>query len=304
MTKFNFIKILLFSSFIFFCECNCKIKAVVFDLGGVLCQTDKVAFAKEIFNAKDIINLGFTSIISSDFAIWNFQERVLSLMSEMEPQICGDNGFIAKYEKSELPEIMCKWFRGELSGRNVYKQVKRYFLEQYIKNPQKFKNKADFNILNRIIKNMFDQQKLSENTKLISDMLDILKELKKQNYELFILSNWSKDSFEIFYNSEHAQEIFELFKSDHIFVSGITGFMKPANSAYQNLLGYAFAKYGIQPEECVMIDDQPENIEAATKFCGMHGILFDQDFTKFRSELEKFNILQQQPKGWMQYIWS
>ena len=35
--------------------------------------------------------------------------------------------------------------------------------------------------------------------------------------------------------------------------------------------------YGLIPQECIFVDDRPENVEAAKK-AGMEGIVFDGDY--------------------------
>jgi putative hydrolase of the HAD superfamily len=44
-------------------------------------------------------------------------------------------------------------------------------------------------------------------------------------------------------------------------------------------------RYGLKAEECVFIDDRPENIEAA-KALGMEGIVFE-NYEQASEELEK-----------------
>ena len=50
---------------------------------------------------------------------------------------------------------------------------------------------------------------------------------------------------------------------------------------YEHILN----KYGLEPEECVFIDDRPENVEGA-KLVGMSGIRFET-FEQANGELQR-----------------
>ena len=53
-----------------------------------------------------------------------------------------------------------------------------------------------------------------------------------------------------------------------------------------------------------MIDDQPENIFAATTFCKMQGILVDKKCSNLRAELVKLNVLKEKPSSWFSSLAS
>ena len=57
--------------------------------------------------------------------------------------------------------------------------------------------------------------------------------------------------------------------------------VKPDADIYQCL----FDTYGLKPEECVFLDDRPENIEGGEKL-GMRGIVFES-YEDAKAKLEK-----------------
>ena len=171
---------------------------------------------------------------------------------------------------------------------------------------EKIKSEAEKRVLSNIIKIMFDEKKLAEFTFPIKETLNILSELKacknidnKEKYELLILSNWSSASFNHVCNSQDSdmQNLINYFKRENIFISGVTKSMKPSNLAYQNVLEH-LKKINIKPEECLMIDDQPENIVAATMYCNMQGILVDKTCSNLREELVKQGVLEPKKSTW------
>ena len=67
-------------------------------------------------------------------------------------------------------------------------------------------------------------------------------------------------------------------------ISGMVKMVKPDADIYQCL----FDTYGLKPEECVFLDDRPENIEGGEKL-SMRGIVF-KNYEDAKEKLEK--ILQ------------
>lgn len=94
---------------------------------------------------------------------------------------------------------------------------------------------------------------------------DWIKELKGKGYKVYLLSNYPKDFFEL---HTHDQLDFVSIVDGKI-VSGMVKMVKPDAGIYQCL----FDTYGLKPEECIFLDDRPENIEGGEKL-GMRGIVF------------------------------
>ena len=90
----------------------------------------------------------------------------------------------------------------------------------------------------------------------IPGTVELLHRLKAAGYELYGLSNWSAEKFAIV---RHKYGLFELF--DDIVVSGEVKLVKPDPAIFQYLL----QKIDRIPQECLLIDDSPQNIEAAQK---------------------------------------
>ena len=58
--------------------------------------------------------------------------------------------------------------------------------------------------------------------------------------------------------------------------------IKPDIRIYQHLL----EKYQLQAEECLFIDDRPENVEGAKK-AGMQAVVFENNYDKIAEYIEK-----------------
>lgn len=102
-----------------------------------------------------------------------------------------------------------------------------------------------------------------------------ISELKERGYHVYILSNYSEYMFR---QTKHKLKFLPLV-DDAVFSYTIK-LIKPDTAIYR----YLCDKFRLKPEECVFIDDRPENIDGAEKI-GMRGICF-QDYVKAKKDLE------------------
>ncbi|MCI2108084.1 MAG: HAD family phosphatase [Bacteroidales bacterium] len=93
----------------------------------------------------------------------------------------------------------------------------------------------------------------------------LLKKLKSSGLRIYGLSNWSWEK------AEGLIKEFDFFKLfDGMVISGIEKVNKPDPRIYQILLD----RYHLKAEECVFIDDNAANIQAADAL-GFNAIIFD-----------------------------
>lgn len=116
--------------------------------------------------------------------------------------------------------------------------------------------------------------------------VELLQELKEQNYRIWGLTNWSAETIQTAYRR---YDFFKLF--DGIVVSGEEKLIKPDKRIYQVLLD----RYKLNAEESVFIDDNLANIEAA-RGLELNAILFDniENVRKQLSLLCSFVALKEQ----------
>ena len=106
---------------------------------------------------------------------------------------------------------------------------------------------------------------------------DWIKELQSRGYKVYLLSNYPENYFEL---HTHNQLDFASIVDGKI-ISGMVKMVKPDADIYQCL----FDTYNLKPEECVFLDDRPENIEGGEKL-GMRGIVFES-YEDAKAKLEK-----------------
>jgi putative hydrolase of the HAD superfamily len=109
--------------------------------------------------------------------------------------------------------------------------------------------------------------------------IQILRELKSNDYKIYFLSNYIKEAF------DYIQKLYEfLTLVDGKVISCEINSAKPEAKIYQILLD----KYSLVPEQCVFIDDIESNINQAYSM-NMKTIHYLGD-TDLRSELRKLNV--------------
>ena len=106
-------------------------------------------------------------------------------------------------------------------------------------------------------------------------LLNFIREEKQNGSKIAVLSNVAQYSFDRFFGEEEQAELF-----DEVVLSGNEGVSKPDARIFE----IACEKLGENPENCVFVDDSPENILAAEKL-GMHGIVY-VDFDNFKAEIK------------------
>ena len=92
------------------------------------------------------------------------------------------------------------------------------------------------------------------------EMVEVVRQIKQQGYQVFILSN-------LFIEQEQQGQLSELI--DKGYFAGLTGMVKPDEQAYRQIL----EENGLRPEECVYFDDLRSNVKAAARL-GIRSYLF------------------------------
>lgn len=98
--------------------------------------------------------------------------------------------------------------------------------------------------------------------------VEFCESVKRKGHRIYVLSNACSKFYEYF------PKYFPLESFDGVVVSSDVYMIKPDIRIYQFLT----EKYGLQPQECLFIDDREENVNGA-KAAGMEAVVFKNDFT-------------------------
>lgn len=104
-----------------------------------------------------------------------------------------------------------------------------------------------------------------------------IKDFKEKGYKVYLLSNYPDELFKL-----HGKEVFTFLPLvDGRVVSADVKMIKPDRAIYEYLL----QKYALNKQECVFIDDNIHNVEAASK-AGIQSILF-KNYEQATGELKE-----------------
>lgn len=115
----------------------------------------------------------------------------------------------------------------------------------------------------------------------ISPMVELFRRFRAQReFRIYALTNWSSETFPL------AQRRFSfLGEFDGILVSGAEKMIKPNPKIFQLLL----ERFQLEAESCLYLDDNLENVRAATEL-GFLALHFHDAFT-FKNQLRQLGLL-------------
>ncbi len=121
-----------------------------------------------------------------------------------------------------------------------------------------------------------NMSEIFENRWILNEqLLNFIREEKKNGSKIAVLSNVAQYSFDQFFSEEEQAELF-----DEVVLSGNEGVSKPDARIFE----IACERLGEKSENCVFVDDLPENVLSA-KNLGMRGIVY-VDFDNFKAEIK------------------
>jgi putative hydrolase of the HAD superfamily len=252
-------------------------KNVIFDLGGVLIDTNKFACLKYI----GAINLAQYSLHLkiSPFSINNQIQKIFFATLEKIAQLHNleaqnPQQFAYDDKGNILPYLMRAWMQGTISNH----QIRALINKSIILHPEWFNHLSERRIIENLARMIFTPQQFVATRKICSAGISFIKRCKKHGHKIYVLSNWDSESFALL-KAQNLQ-LFGLF--DGIVISANVNALKPNQPIYQALL----SQYQLDPEQCWFIDDQQENISAAQKV-GINAVLYTSNFKKLAQKIQK-----------------
>lgn len=113
----------------------------------------------------------------------------------------------------------------------------------------------------------------------IEDMEKLVKELKENGYAIWLLSNAGTNQHD-YWMTLPAHRYF-----DGVMISADEKCLKPSPEIYHIFT----EEFGLNPGECLFIDDNPSNVEGAI-FCGWEGIVFHGNAGELKRKISEHGI--------------
>src|SRR5581483_8739380 len=235
---------------------------VIFDFNGVLMGTNTLASLKQI---------GLSSIMQCMFHLKksplcinaHIKSKFFEILDRVALVCAFDQQSSARaYDEmgTALPYLMRTW----LDGSMTCSEIKEYIAYATETHPEWFSHPSEKHVICNVINTIFTPQQFVETRTIYQECIRFIKACKKQGHKVFALSNWDRESFALLQKKYPA--VFNLF--DGIVISADVHALKPSADIYHVLL----TRYNLEPHTCWFIDDQQENVLAASAL-GIHAIL-------------------------------
>lgn len=229
-----------------------KQKNIIFDFTGVLfyLNVKKIAYQIGLHKLFLYTITHFKNPLRLKKILFDFLDSI----SEFEPH---DK---AQFRNINLPDLVCQWLSGYVSGQHVRSIIKQALNKQY-KNGY-FASSLEKELIFLASETIFNPDVVINIMEPLQDTFRLIKALHakhdengRRKHHIYGLSNMDFATIAKLKNRYH--DIFDHF--DGIVVSADTGNLKPDQEIYQ----YFLRTYKLKPEACLFIDDQTENIKAA-----------------------------------------
>lgn len=251
-------------------------KVIIFDLGGVLLET----------NMRKAINfLGISDLSAYKLFDWKNPSALKFLFYTILHQYhLEKNSSICDPYGDPLPLLLCDIMKGNLSESDCHALA----LELLHKNRDLFCSKREHRLCKKTTEMLLDPKIFIQFQELYTEGFLLLQECINRGYIIIILSNYGKEGFELVF--QKFPQLFENIRPDHIIVSAHVGCAKPEQEIYQLVL-QKIRELGINPHymNCFLIDDQKENVEGA-QAVGITGI-HHKSPQRTRMQLKHYGVL-------------
>ena len=224
---------------------------VIFDLGYVLINTNWRSALWQI-GPRNVF-----SYLIRNRSIHRMQEQFYATLNRIDGSDGNPYGAKDPYGHM-LPNLLTTWLMGNQPNAQLLKTVDR----EITAHPDWFITKQEQNIVAAMAQFTFDPNNFIHACHPINEMVAFARQCREKKHRLYVLSNWDAESFELL--SKKYPELFALF--DEVIISGKVHKMKPEADMF------ALITEKTPAQNCIFIDDQQENIDAAHK-AGMHAIL-------------------------------
>lgn len=241
---------------------------IIWDLGGTLFRANPALLtAEEQKTFSFILYMWAGKAKRADI-----DQLAFDIFQDMGAQEGPESEIMRLHTGVPVPRIISDYLSGKVSGEEAIECVS-CFLDEWGKR-NKAVAKEMLNLIKENLITFFTPSSLVKCISPIPQAIKLLKSMGRNEHHHFILSNWDHASFSLLYE-RYKDTVFPYFDKKNIAISGDIGYVKPQRALYSYFLNH----YKLEPETCLFIDDQPENIITAESF-GIQGVLFNQENTK------------------------
>jgi FMN phosphatase YigB (HAD superfamily) len=189
-------------------------------------------------------------------------------------------------KKIKLPLLMVQLIQGNYSEKDCLEKALEC-VEIFEKN-KGFTSKNEKVCIQAFIKMAFESSILIQTCRVYKDLEQVLIAISQEidsktgnkKHRIIILSNMHAEAFEKMKYQNELKNLFTIIPEEHWIISGLIHLIKPQ----KDIFNYVFTIFNIQPNDCIFVDDQEENINLA-KSLGMTTIWCDKNRPKMIEQL-------------------
>ncbi len=267
------------------------VKNIIFDLGGVLLETDSKAMT------------GLVGTWRMSSYLLTHQTNPIDVLKRLINFLCEEEGFhppagepVACWYGEPMPPMLCAWQKGQLEGQKAIEKlcahIQNFWERQQAGGPRYFASKTERDLIIDLLRIIFDVRQRIQTTVPVKASWQLLERLAAQKnedgtrrYRFFVLSNVDAEMVPELHKK--FPQLFTYFDGGQGIYSGCDGCLKPEPAAYETLC----KRYSLDPQECLFIDDQEENVHAARAY-GMLAAHWNAERPKeMENLLHKLNIV-------------
>lgn len=251
-------------------------KVIIWDLGGTLIKHNPLTMVRE---------LG-----SLDFLIYRLFHRsavrdLKTLLYNVLFRIPGDQQVLAVRDGdgTVVPPIISEWLAGKKTGEHVLEQALSVVTE--LDSIGYFANVRERRLLISLLRTVMIPSIFVRTLIPIDDAMHLLEQCGNQ-HTMMIGSNLNAESFDHIYRDATFAPIFNYIPRNRAIVSGSIGINKPDKAFFD----YILQTYHLTTNQCVFIDDQQDNVNAAEELGIVSFHLKQDDKNAYRDLQKKLHV--------------
>jgi FMN phosphatase YigB (HAD superfamily) len=279
----QFLKRALFSLFTLIGISTASGKYIMWDMGHVLVEPNKLAMAFGHIGVFNVIGYSEDEVRTMIYDIQN----TARLFKPENTTIVDDRGH-------PLCLMHCQYLAGMYSSKQLWSELQASI--NLLEEVGYFRGKRQRRLAEKILQIIYNPEVCARYMVPNKKGVSLLKKCAEKTadgkpcHEMMILSNWDKESFPLLQANPRNNKIFKHFVPQNIIISGAFGHME-GNKPFHWLYNYVIASKQAQPSDFVFIDDQIANVEAA-RACGIYAIhLKNGDYKAVEAELKQIGVL-------------
>ncbi len=243
---------------------------IIFDLTNVVIKENQIGFAKKI---------GYGTLASYAITHWkNPGHRCLDMLDEMSKNESHKPHVVLTLQKRTMPRCLVELQEGKKTCAQAREDITQGM--QMLDEQKFFTSVKEKELMKEIMDLVLDPQTVTVMIEPVKSSVQLIQKLKDAGHPVYCCANAPKELY-----ATSAQKLPELIgQFDGIVISSHINEIKPGEAILKHLM----KTHNLNPTHCIVIEDQKEAADTATKM-GMQAIVCDKP-SHLASRLKKCGV--------------